>query len=86
MEEIQQDHSESTSWWGHLKVQQNIKDCLKTFFYGLVIMVDIMLESLVLMAIGGFMVFLGFLIFITTPIWTIWLFFTWIPTLITVLV
>ena len=86
MEEIQQDNSRPTSLWGQFKVQQNIKDCLKTFFYGLVIMVDIMLESLVLMTIGGFMVFMGFLIFITTPIWTIWLFFTWIPTLITVLV
>ena len=86
MEEHQNDDLSVISKWVQLKWKNIAKTSLKMFFYTLVVMLDIMLESFAMMFIGSLFLLLGFWVFITTPIWTMFLFFTWIPTVIMVLV
>lgn len=60
MEKVQQEEIQVPSKWANSKFLHGLKDSLKTFFYGLVIMLDIMLESLAMMAIGSLMLLFGF--------------------------
>ena len=60
MEKVQQEELQVATKWFNGKFLIGLKDSLKTFFYGLVIMLDIMLESLAMMAIGSLMLLFGF--------------------------